>query len=127
HYLGFPFGFGDALPPVYLRFEVSIVIWNHLWYLPYLFAYIATLWLIYPLLRLKPVAQLANSVARKMPIALLLIGPALVLFVLDVWLGERFPATYGLVDDWSNHARYFAVFLLGFALVRAERLWQAIN
>ncbi|WP_339900071.1 acyltransferase [uncultured Gilvimarinus sp.] len=127
HYLGFPLGFGDALPPVYLRFAGSNVIWNHLWYLPYLFVYIAVIWLMYPLLKLKPVVQVANTVARKMPLAILLIGPVLVFFALGEWLWERFPTTHKLVDDWSNHARYFTVFLLGFALVRTTRLWEAIK
>ena len=43
------------------------------------------------------------------------------------WLWERFPTTHKLVDDWYNHARYFAVFLIGFGLVRSVRLWDGLG
>ena len=39
----------------------------------------------------------------------------------------RFPSTHALVDDLYNHAQYFPVFLLGFLVARAERVWDAIE
>ena len=127
HYLGFPFGFGDALPPAYLRFSGSNVIWNHLWYLPYLFVYVLLTWAIYPVFTRPAVINQAHRLANRLPLSLLYVLPALMFFGIGEWLWERFPTTHKLVDDWFNHARYFAVFLIGFGLVRSARLWEALG
>src|SRR5690606_22020928 len=37
-YLGYPFGFGEALPNGYSRPPSTNITWNHLWYLAYLLA-----------------------------------------------------------------------------------------
>jgi glucans biosynthesis protein C len=42
-------------------------------------------------------------------------------------LAPRFPATHALVGDWYNHAMYFGVFLLGFALAGARAAWVTLE
>jgi hypothetical protein len=39
----------------------------------------------------------------------------------------RFPQTHALSGDWYNHALYGSVFLLGFLIARADRVWFAIS
>lgn len=126
HYAGYPWGFGDPLPPAYGRFSGANAIWNHLWYLPYLLAYCLVLWAIYPLLCRPSVARAAEALAQSLPLAMLLLLPSLLIFAIGQWLWARFPTTHLFIDDWHNHARYFAVFMLGFGLVRSQRLWRGL-
>lgn len=125
NYLGYPLGFGDPLPPVYLRLEPTQVVYNHLWYLLYLFAYIAALWLVYPLLDTERARRWGRWLGERIPLWMVVVAPALVLFALGELLWERFPTTFLLVDDWFNNARYFFVFFLGFLLVRSNRCWAS--
>ncbi|UTF59008.1 acyltransferase family protein [Gilvimarinus sp. DA14] len=123
NYLGYPLGFSDPLPPVYLRLEPTQVIYNHLWYLLYLFAYIAVLWLLYPLLDSKRARCWGQWLGERTPQWVIIIAPALVLFSIGELLWKRFPTTFLLLDDWFNNARYFFAFFLGFLLVRSNSCW----
>ena len=106
--------------------------WNHLWYLPYVFAYTLQLW---GLLRLWP--QALERVARAasgLTAASLLVLPVAALFASRLLLAARFPTTHALVDDWLMHLQYLGMFVFGLALARttllarhAERLrWVAL-
>ncbi len=95
--------------------------WNHLWYLPYLFAYTLLLW---SSLRLWPrwFDRLAATAAPALNGARLLVLP-IALLALTRWaLGSRFPATHALVDDWFMHAQYLAMFVFGAVLAKAPGL-----
>jgi glucan biosynthesis protein C len=132
HYLGYPFGFGEPLPPAYTRFAGANAIWNHLWYLPYLFVYMLLVWLMYPCFRHTASTRVMKKLGDQMsfgqrPLVALYLIPILLFFGIGEWLWERFPTTHKLVDDWYNHLRYFSVFLIGFGLVRSERLWQSLG
>lgn len=126
-YLGYPFGFGDPLPPAYLRLEPTNITWNHLWYLAYLLAYIIVLWVFYPLLKQQVVARFAHRVGQRLHPSLLFVVPIALLYLIGEFLWERFPTTHLLVDDWHNNARYFLMFFLGFLLVRSNRWWGAVK
>lgn len=127
HYLGYPWGFGDPLPPAYGRLPGFNAIWNHLWYLPYLLAYSLLVWAIYPLLCRPRVARTAQTLGQSMPLMLLYILPCLLIFALGQWLWEKYPTTHAFFNDWHNHARSFSIFLVGFGLVRSQRLWQSLG
>lgn len=126
HYVGYPWGAGELLPPVYRRFSGANVIWNHLWYLPYLLAYCLVLWVMYPLLSRPSVVLAARILERCLPLAALYLLPVLLIFAIGQWLGARFPTTHLFIDDWHNHARSFTVFVLGFCLVRSQRFWLGL-
>ncbi|MBI5257221.1 MAG: acyltransferase family protein [Burkholderiales bacterium] len=95
--------------------------WNHLWYLPYLLAYTAALWLA---LRAWPrlLERLAALGSRALGGAGLLLWPVLWLALARQWLAPRFPVTHALVDDWLMHAQYGTMFLFGAVLARAPAL-----
>lgn len=97
--------------------------WNHLWFLPYLFAYTLVLW---GLLRASP--RLLDALAPRAETALagvrLLAWPVLLLLLTRLALRDRFPVTHALVDDWFSHAQYLALFLLGAVLARSPALWE---
>lgn len=126
-YLGYPFGFGESLPPAYLRLEPTNITWNHLWYLAYLLAYIVVFWAVYPLLKKQAMTRFASRVGQRLHPSLLFIVPIASLYLLGELLWERFPTTHMLVNDWHNNARYFLVFFLGFLLVRSNPCWEAIK
>lgn len=100
--------------------------WNHLWFLPYLLVYTLVLW---TLLRVWPdwldrAARLLQ--ARSSRLGLLLV-PVLALAVARWLLQPRFPDTRALVDDWSAHAHFAAMFIVGAVLARAPRMWPLVG
>jgi hypothetical protein len=92
--------------------------WNHLWFLPYLFAYTLVLW---GLLRAWP--RLLEA-GRPLAGARLFVWPLLFLLLTRLALRERFPVTHALVDDWFSHSQYLALFLLGAVLARSPAAWE---
>lgn len=100
--------------------------WEHLWFVAYLAAY--TLLLAAALAWrgaavLSWLDRVADWLARGIrilwvPIAALVTLRLALLFV----AAER----QGLVSDWSGHAQYLPVFLFGFGIAGAPRLWDTI-
>jgi len=103
--------------------------WNHLWFVAYLFVYSVLLW---ALLRFVPRAMAGLS-GRLGRLAMwrggwgLLIAPVLLLALWRITLVARFPSTHALVGDWYNHALYFSVFLLGYAVAHQAAVWDALQ
>ncbi|WP_431261245.1 acyltransferase family protein [Roseateles chitinivorans] len=102
--------------------------WNHLWFLPYLWAYTVVVLLA---LRLPLVRSFFSHPGWRQVVGggRLLWVPWLLFALLRQQLLVRFPATHDLVHDWYQHGVYFAVFLLGFGLYgsRDDRhgAWEA--
>ncbi len=98
------------------------ITWNHLWYLAYLWVYSMILLLLAPWLQSAVGQRLCAWLARPRHSAMLLL-PALFFFAGLVWLLPRFGETHALVGDWSLHAEYFPVFLLGYLVARQDGFW----
>lgn len=100
--------------------------WNHLWFVAYLLAYTLALAAV---VRLAPRA--ASFATRMLERGLsgwgLLLVPFLYLAVARFALVARFGSTHALVDDWYNHAQYFAVFVAGFLLARSAAIWDGME
>ena len=100
--------------------------WNHLWFVAYLWVYTVAIWLL---------SHLAPDASRRAGAWLgdrlsgwgALLWPVLLLAGVRIALVGRFETTHALVDDWYNHAQYFLVFLLGFAMARATGFWIALQ
>lgn len=90
--------------------------WNHLWFLPYLWAYTmlvcAVLWL-WPT-GLRQISRFVDSTFRGWGIVLV---PMSWLFFLRVTLLASYPSTHAFWGDWFNHALYLTMFLLGATFV----------
>ncbi|MCF7220313.1 acyltransferase [Marilutibacter chinensis] len=99
--------------------------WNHLWFLPYLWAYTMTLWAVLKLAG-RAMTTIGGRLTRWFAGPAVLVVPALALGVARMLLAGRFESTHALFDDWYNHAQYLPVFLLGFWLARADAVWDAI-
>jgi glucans biosynthesis protein C len=96
--------------------------WNHLWFVAYLWVYTALLWGLdkgFP--RLLNAASAALS--KHANGWTLLVLPITLLALLRTLLVVQFPSTHALVDDFLNHAVYFAVFMLGVLFARSPNVW----
>ena len=101
------------------------ITWNHLWYLAYLWIYTLVLLVLLPVLRTAAGQRVLGLLTRRRGWALMLL-PALPLLAYLFVLKPRFPETHALFGDWYLHAQYATVFLYGYALSRADGLWQAL-
>jgi peptidoglycan/LPS O-acetylase OafA/YrhL len=95
--------------------------WNHLWFLPYLWAYTMLLLLA---LRLLPAAWLRRAADRLARAAgwPLLLAPLALLGAVRAGLYPHFGQTHALVDDWAAHAAYAPLFAFGVLLARRRAL-----
>jgi glucans biosynthesis protein C len=98
--------------------------WNHLWFVAYLWVYTA---LLYLAVRLAPslIPWLRRLAERHLAGVGILLWPIAYLCIARMGLVARFPANHALLGDWYNHAVYFGVFLLGFALAGSRAPWVA--
>jgi len=104
-------------------FSLGLLTYNHLWYLLYLFTYTLVYIAIRPLLININWQQISKEIK---PATILVIPFTLVLFY-DLTLLKYFPEdTFVLIGDWYNHALYFTVFMLGYALAKSPNIWQTL-
>jgi glucans biosynthesis protein C len=100
--------------------------WNHLWFVAYLWVYTVVL---YAVVRLLPgvIPALRNLAERRLASVGILLWPVVYLCAIRIGLAPRFPANHALVGDWYNHALYFGIFVLGFALAGSQSPWRALE
>lgn len=101
--------------------------WNHLWFVAYLWVYTMILLLFRPLLMAPATRRGAARLAGLVSGWGAIVWPALLLIALRLTLRPIFGQTHALLDDWYLHAVYFGVFLFGFGIAKAERVWAAID
>jgi hypothetical protein len=100
--------------------------WNHLWFLPYLFAYTAgAAWL----LRRRPAALDAAAARASSWLAgwRLLAGPFAWLAATRLALRPLFGETHAFVDDLFAHTQHAAFFAAGLVLARSPALLDRIQ
>jgi glucans biosynthesis protein C len=100
--------------------------WNHLWFVAYLWVYTLVL---YVAVRIAPpiIPALRRFAQRRFSGLGILLWPIVYLIAIRLGLAARFPANHALVGDWYNHAMYFGIFLLGFALAGSHRSWATLE
>ncbi|WP_416307651.1 acyltransferase family protein [Neptunicella sp. SCSIO 80796] len=103
---------------------IGLLTWNHLWYLPYLYCY--SLLMLTGGGLLKRFAHWTPLQAVPLWTCLLVLMVILTCFWLT--LGQHFPSTHALINDWYYHAKYLLVFSCGYVFVFQQQWWQqAIN
>jgi hypothetical protein len=102
------------------------ITWNHLWYLPYLWAYTMLLLALQEPLHSALGQRIANAFTGLRGLWLLVL-PGLPKTLALITLSDRFPGTNNLVWDWYQHALYFAVFLYGYWLGAHPAVWQELQ
>jgi glucan biosynthesis protein C len=100
--------------------------WNHLWFVAYLWVYTVVL---YAAVRLFPrlIPALRGIAERRLAGVGILLWPLAYLCAIRIGLAARFPANHALLGDWYNHALYFGLFVLGFALGGCRSAWPALQ
>ncbi len=100
--------------------------WNHLWFVAYLWVYTVVL---YAVVRSFPgvIPALRNFAERRLAGAGILLWPVAYLCAIRIGLSPRFPANHALAGDWYNHALYFGIFILGFALAGSSAPWRDLE
>ncbi len=101
----------------------GLITYNHLWYLLYLFTYT----LVY--VAIKPLLVKINwkKINRKGSVLGILAIPLSLVLFYDLILLPYFPDdTFVLIGDWYNHAFYFTLFMLGYALAKSPNIWQTL-
>lgn len=100
--------------------------WEHLWFVAYLAAYsllLAALLRLHGERAIRAIDRVALWLAEG---SRLLWAPILGLAAARLALLFVAPERQGLLRDWGGHSQYLPVFLLGFALAGAPRLWPAV-
>ncbi len=96
--------------------------WNHLWFVPYLFAY--TLLLV-PLAMLFRITGVHNRFEKISP-AMLILAPVLIQITWQLTLNDEKPISHAFIDDYYAHAMYGTFFLLGYLISDKATVWQKI-
>jgi hypothetical protein len=108
-----------------MEFSIVTPTYNHLWYVVYVLLYTLVLAALLPLLRrVQPAIE--RGFERTGSVGLIA-APAVVLFFYVLALGDEFPVTHALVDDWFNHATSFSVLLFGWFAAKSEAFWRAVD
>jgi glucan biosynthesis protein C len=108
-------------------FSIITPTWNHMWFVAYLAVYALAL---APL-----IAILSRAGARALDAWLtgsrggwvMLIAPIAPLLLIRFTLGEIFPVTHNLVQDWATHAFSLSFVLYGVAIARSDAAWRAVD
>lgn len=98
--------------------------WDHLWFLVYLQVYVLLLAAAYGLARL---LRAIPARAPRIPLPLLLLGPALWLAGANVWIDAGHPLNHGLVNDWGGHIKWLGLFATGVACAHQPAFWTALR
>jgi glucans biosynthesis protein C len=99
--------------------------WNHLWFLPYLWAYTLLL------AGCSGVFRDHSMATEKRPLAgfkllTFLLAPLVLLLLGRATLAGRFPQSHDLVRDWFNHSQYMLMFMLGAYCAARPSVWPQI-
>ena len=100
--------------------------WNHLWFLPYLWAYTTMLFLLIAVFR-SFLVHTASLLHRTLVGPFLFVLPITFLFLVRLVLFDRYPSSHALIGDWFNHVVYFAMFLAGVAFAASFQIWARLE
>lgn len=100
--------------------------WNHLWFLPYLWAYTV---LLIGLLALWPTLLQGVSILAEVALrgVWLMAIPIVLMLSARLLLFEKYPSTHAFVGDWFNHATYLSMFFVGAAFATSKLLWTRME
>jgi peptidoglycan/LPS O-acetylase OafA/YrhL len=101
--------------------------WHHLWYLAYLFVYSLVFLPLFIWLRSESGKKVTSFMAGIASIPFMIYAFAIVQFLAEGALRDRWEPTNNLIADWYNHALYTGFFIAGFVICTNEKFWQAIE
>lgn len=96
--------------------------WNHLWFIPYLFAYTLLLVPVAMLLR----ASTIEARFENLSAASLVLVPVLIQIAWQLTLNDEKEISHAFIDDYYAHAMYSSFFVLGYLISDKVSIWQII-
>ena len=96
--------------------------WNHLWFIPYLFAYTLVLVPVAMLLRFSTLEAKFERIGA----ASLILVPVIIQIIWQITLDDEKQISHAFVDDWYAHAMYSTFFLLGYLISDKAGVWRII-
>jgi glucan biosynthesis protein C len=97
----------------------------HVWFLPYVFAYGLVACLAWRFARTR--FQQAERLLASAPVAFVVGGLTMLIFLSTEVVEPVFPRSNMLVDDPASHLHFLPAFLLGLLLVRSANFWAALR
>jgi len=96
--------------------------WNHLWFIPYLFAYTLVLVPVAMLLRFSTL----EAKFEKIGAVSLILVPVLIQIIWQLTFDDEKQISHAFIDDWYAHAMYSTFFLLGYLISDKAGVWKII-
>jgi len=94
--------------------------WDHVWFVVYLFFYTLFFALGFAITR--------RAIGRhRIPIAILLIAPAIWLALTNLVILYKFPETKALVNDWGGHLKWTGMFATGAYCAGFSAFWETLR
>jgi peptidoglycan/LPS O-acetylase OafA/YrhL len=95
--------------------------WDHLWFIVYLFLY-TLLFAVFV-----AVTRRGKGTPPRLPLAALLVAPAILLPAANLTILYRFPITDALVNDWGGHLKFAGMFVAGAVCARQDGFWDFLR
>ena len=96
--------------------------WDHVWFVVYLLVYSLPFALGFA------ITHRAKKTGRhRIPVAVLMIAPALALAASDVLQLAVFPRTDALFNDWGSHVGWVSMFALGAYVAGYDAFWETVR
>jgi glucan biosynthesis protein C len=122
HFWWFSYLAADQTPVAPLH--KTMPTWDHLWFLVYLFLYSM---LLAAGIAVAHRVRATPAKGLRLPIAVLLIAPALWLAASSVLIDLKFPLTDALTNDWGGHIRWVGMFATGLICARQPGFWDGLR
>jgi surface polysaccharide O-acyltransferase-like enzyme len=119
------FWFGSYLPAdqtLVRPLGKTMPTWDHLWFLVYLFWYAMGFAAVCGLAR----GRAGEGMLGRIPLAVLLIAPALWLGAADVNIDLFAPPTWNW-DDWGAHLKWIGMFVAGLLIAPRDDVWRFVR
>lgn len=108
-------------------FSIITPTWNHMWFVAYLAVYALALAPAIAMLSRAGARALDSWLTGRRAAWVMLIAPIAPLLLIRFTLGEIFPVTHNLVQDWATHAFSLTFVLYGIAIARSHSAWRAVD
>lgn len=105
----------------------SNITWNHLWFLTYLFVFSLLALPLFLYLRSERATVVIASFSLRIIKSRSLILFAIPLFLIEIFLRDRWPDNRNLVTDWYNFTFYFLLLIYGYFFASAKQFWVTLE
>jgi glucan biosynthesis protein C len=100
--------------------------WDHLWFVVYLFFYTLGFALLFAIRALfHPPGE--GGKGHRIPVAILLVAPALWLAAANLLIRYCYPVTDALIGDWGAHIKWIGMFALGVYCAGHDVFWDTLR